>query len=106
MPDLARTSGVRVLGLVLLLPLVLASSVPAGLLRKNMTPKPAYRAPYHLIKEKWWTRTTSRVGRGGKARFHGFYGDYRVAVATRGGTLSGTFTFDKTTRRPIVVRLR
>ena len=79
---------------------------PAGLLRKDMTPKPAYTALYHLIKEKWWTRTTARVGRRGRARFRGFYGDYRVTVTTAGQTLSGTFSFDKTTRQPITVRLR
>ncbi len=79
---------------------------PAGLLRKDMTPKPAYNALFHLIKEKWWTRTTARVALRGEARFRGFYGDYRVTVAHGGRMLSGTFTFDKTTPQPMVVRLQ
>ena len=35
---------------------------PAGLLRKDMTPKPAYHALYDLIKRKWWTRTVLESG--------------------------------------------
>jgi endo-1,4-beta-xylanase len=79
---------------------------PAGLLRQDMTPKPAYNALYHLIKQKWWTRTTARVARHGAAHFHGFFGDYRLTVASDGRALTGRFSFDKTTHLPIVVRLQ
>jgi GH35 family endo-1,4-beta-xylanase len=50
---------------------------PSGLLRADMTPKPAYEALLKLIKGKWWTRTEARVSRQGQAQFHGFYGEYR-----------------------------
>lgn len=78
---------------------------PAGLLRSDMTPKPAYGALYHLIKEKWWTRAETAVGPKGAACFHGFYGDYRVTFHDGARTLTGTFTFDQTAARPIEVRL-
>lgn len=52
---------------------------PAGFLRKDMSPKPVYRALKKLIKEEWWTqpqklRTDSR----GRVTFRGFLGDYTV----------------------------
>jgi endo-1,4-beta-xylanase len=78
---------------------------PSGLLRVDMTPKPAYDALYHLIKEKWWTRAETKTGRDGAAEFQGFFGDYRVTVTDHGRTLTGTFTFDKATGMPIEVRL-
>ena len=51
---------------------------PAGLLRKDMTPKPAYEALKQLIKGKWWTRTQIQSGADGAAAFRGFLGDYRL----------------------------
>jgi len=53
---------------------------PAGFLRKDMTPKPAYDALKGLIKGKWWTTTEAAVDKDGQARFRGFYGDYRITV--------------------------
>jgi endo-1,4-beta-xylanase len=78
---------------------------PAGLLRADMSPKPAYDALYQLVKGKWWTRTESTAGRKGMARFHGFYGDYRITVHDHDRTLSGRFSFDKVMATPIEVRL-
>ena len=65
---------------------------PAGLVRADMTPKPAYDALMRLIKGKWWTRTEVRTSRDGAAQFHGFYGDYKVSVEEHGRELTGTFT--------------
>ena len=79
---------------------------PLGLLRDDMTPKPAYDALMKLIKGKWWTRTEAVSSREGRAQFHGFYGDYRAQVEDHGRILTGTFSFDKTTHGPIEVRLQ
>jgi endo-1,4-beta-xylanase len=78
---------------------------PAGLVRADMTPKPAYTALMKLIKGRWWTRTEASVGHGGTARFHGFYGDYKVSTEERGRPIVGTFTFDAQTPQPIEVKL-
>ncbi len=78
---------------------------PSGLLRADMTPKPAFDALYHLIKETWWTRSQTKTRRGGEAEFHGFFGEYRVTITDRGRELKGSFSFDKTSGRPIEVRL-
>jgi len=56
-------------------------NAPAGLLRQDMTPKPAYEALKKLIKGKWWTRTQVQSGADGTARFRGFLGDYRLTIS-------------------------
>ncbi len=78
---------------------------PAGLLRADMTPKPAYEALTKLIKGKWWTRTDARVSRQGRAQFHGFFGEYKLTAQEGGRELTGTFSFDAMTLQPIEVRL-
>ncbi len=55
---------------------------PAGLVRKDMTPKPAYEELKKLIKGKWWTSTRLRTGANGSGDFRGFLGDYRLTVHT------------------------
>ncbi|MEE8450396.1 MAG: endo-1,4-beta-xylanase [Thermoguttaceae bacterium] len=57
---------------------------PAGFLRDDMTPKPAYVALKKLIKDKWWTNTTVKTDGEGIAKFRGTLGDYRISV-TAGG---------------------
>jgi len=59
---------------------------PAGFLRKDMSPKPAYEVLHRLIKEKWWTRTTVRTDAEGKATFRGTLGQYRITVTAAGRT--------------------
>ena len=79
---------------------------PAGLLRADMTPKPAYEALLKLIKGKWRTQTEASVSRQGRAQFHGFYGEYRVTAEEHGHEIVGTFAFDVKTPQPVEVRLK
>ena len=81
-------------------------SAPAGLLREDMTPKPAYLELKKLIKDKWWTRTTATICEDGQARFHGFFGDYRVTIDIDGAPRTGTFSVDKTVRETVEVELK
>lgn len=53
-----------------------------GLVRTDMTPKPAYDELKKLIKGKWWTKTRLRTGNDGMATFRGFLGDYRITIRT------------------------
>ena len=53
---------------------------PAGLLRSDMTPKPAYDELKKLIKGKWWTTAALQAGGEGAAALRGFLGDYRITV--------------------------
>ncbi len=59
-------------------------SAPAGLLRKDMSPKPAYDALMRLIKGKWWTQAQTKSGPDGTARLRGFLGNYRITVSIGG----------------------
>ena len=65
---------------------------PAGLVRKDMSPKPAYEALMRLIKKDWWTgKQTLTTDARGQIAFRGFLGGYDVRAA-RG---SATFRLDK-----------
>jgi GH35 family endo-1,4-beta-xylanase len=55
---------------------------PAGLLRKDMTPKPAYGRLLRLIKGEWWTRASGETGRAGDYRVRAFLGSYLITVST------------------------
>jgi GH35 family endo-1,4-beta-xylanase len=65
---------------------------PAGLVRPDGTPKPAYDALRRLVKEEWWLApTTLRTDHEGRVRVEGWYGDYAVDCA---GT-TATFALDR-----------
>jgi GH35 family endo-1,4-beta-xylanase len=68
---------------------------PAGLVREDMTPKPAYNELEKLINGKWWTQAETSTDAGGAARFRGFLGDYEVSARVDGKKLTGTFCLDK-----------
>ena len=53
---------------------------PAGLIGKDMSPKPAYSVLKELIKEEWWTETSLTTDANGKATFRGFYGEYELMI--------------------------
>ena len=51
----------------------------AGLLRFDMTEKPAYAALDRLINHEWKTNLTASV-EDGKISFRGFYGEYEIQI--------------------------
>ena len=66
---------------------------PAGLLRADGSPKPAYETLWRLIRHDWWTDATVTTDADGQASLRVFAGDHRVACeaaqttvhAARGG---------------------
>lgn len=60
-------------------------NAPAGLLRKDMTPKPAYTRLRTLIHETWWTHLSGQTGRQGTVTRRVFYGAYTVTVQDAAG---------------------
>jgi endo-1,4-beta-xylanase len=58
---------------------------PAGLLRKDMSPKPAYDRLMTLIHQTWWTSATVKPNAKGRFIVHAFYGDYRITVTDSHG---------------------
>lgn len=76
---------------------------PSGLVRKDMTPKPAYKALMKLIKGQWWTKPqTLTTDKAGRVKFTGFLGDYE---ATCDGA-KAKFAVDSSGKAATVITLR
>ena len=65
-----------------------------GLLRFDMSEKPAFTALKKLIHEEWHTSLRVPVI-DGKAKFRGFYGDYRIVAHADGKAVPVDFTLSK-----------
>jgi endo-1,4-beta-xylanase len=78
---------------------------PAGLVRTDMTPKPAYERLHSLIKGNWWTRTGAATDSDGQAAFQGFFGTYEVQAGLGNQRLTGKFMFAESATAPIDVHL-
>ena len=61
-------------------------NAPAGLLRADMSPKPAYEALRELIHRRWATNATVTTDQDGKATLRAFRGDYAAAIDRTDGT--------------------
>jgi endo-1,4-beta-xylanase len=60
---------------------------PAGLLRKDMTPKPAYEQLMRLIHKEWWTNAEATTNEQGEALIRGFYGQYLLTIESGAQTV-------------------
>ncbi len=58
---------------------------PAGLIGKDMQPKPAYRVLKDLVKNQWWTKVKQTTDVDGQVAFRGFLGDYKVKGELKNG---------------------
>lgn len=67
-------------------------NAPAGLLRKDMTPKPAYIRLRELIRKVWWTHLLGQANYTGTLTRRVFYGAYVVTVRDQAGRV-GKQTF-------------
>jgi GH35 family endo-1,4-beta-xylanase len=57
---------------------------PAGMVRRDFSPKPSYDAMHALIKGEWWLPPTKMAtDADGRLRFSGFLGDYEVSDGDR-----------------------
>lgn len=64
-----------------------------GLIRKDFTLKPAYKAINQLINEEWTTKESGAVTENGLFAFCGFYGTYDVNVVTENSNKTYTIDF-------------
>jgi hypothetical protein len=81
-------------------------AAPAGLLRADMTPKPAYEQLKQLVKTQWWTRAQTTTSTDSTVQLRGFLGEYKVSVLKDRQTLLGSFRLDEKPKGPIEVWLR
>lgn len=63
---------------------------PAGLLRADMSKKPAYDSLLKLVKGTWWSMGDVYTGMQGTASFRGFYGSYKIVVEKEGKRADAT----------------
>ncbi len=75
-----------------------------GLLRFDMSEKPACRRLKKLIREDWHTDVTVKA-QNGTASFRGFCGDYEIRVYADGREIPASFTLSKKGRNEITVRI-
>lgn len=61
-----------------------------GLIRFDMTPKPAYNIIKELIQKTWHTKTHTTTNENGVATFRGFYGQYELEISVDGKTVTRT----------------
>lgn len=78
---------------------------PAGLLRRDMTPKPAYTRLLNLIHHQWWTHAVGTTDTRGLLPMRVFYGQYTV-TARVGGTRQETQVFFPEASGPVTVTVR
>ena len=70
-----------------------------GLLRKDLTPKPAYQALARLIRQEWRTDAEGPCDGMGRFRFRGFFGRYRVRAMLTDGSV-GVWEINVAADRP------
>jgi GH35 family endo-1,4-beta-xylanase len=78
---------------------------PAGLVRADLSPKPAYQRLMKKIHGAWWTALDRTTGKDGAARFRGFLGRYRVSVTTSAGAVSREMDLRRGAPNALTVRL-
>jgi endo-1,4-beta-xylanase len=79
---------------------------PAGLLRADMSPKPAYGRLRELVRKRWWTHATVRTGAEGRAECRVFLGEHRVTVTTAAGARAvGTLSVTRGGDNRLALRL-
>lgn len=66
-----------------------------GLVRFDMTPKPAYYAIKNLFEKTWHTEEETISNENGTAKFKGFYGKYDIKIEIDGQTAVKEINFSK-----------
>ena len=66
-----------------------------GLLRFDLSPKPAYYKIKELLEERWHTEEKTVTDDNGNASFRGFYGDYDVEIDANGNTETRKISLSK-----------
>jgi endo-1,4-beta-xylanase len=76
-----------------------------GLLREDLSPKPAYEALQRLIHTEWTTRLPRRTLDQCEMRFTGFLGAYRITTTHAGRSIEHRLNLDRRSGHEHIVRL-
>jgi len=77
----------------------------AGLLHRDLSPKPAFEAINKLINREWRTNLSLDYQDGAANAFHGFYGDYELEIQTESGSWKKYLTLGKNHRNTFTIQL-
>ena len=77
----------------------------AGLLRFDMSEKPAFKMMKHLFNEEWHTEESLQTDENGYIGFRGFFGTYRLEIEINGRREERFVDFTKHTDGEITVTL-
>ena len=78
---------------------------PAGLLRADMSKKPAYDRLLKLVRAKWWSFGNVYTDMEGKTSFRGFYGPYKIIVEKEGKRAEATLHLTRGIDNEVEVQL-
>ncbi len=76
-----------------------------GLLRFDMTPKPAFYTIKNLFEKKWHTEEERVTSGAGEFTFHGFYGIYDVEIEVDGKTVNKEIKLSKNSKNIMEIYL-
>lgn len=76
-----------------------------GLIRFDMTPKPAYYKIKELTQNTWHTETKATTDENGVATFRGFYGQYEVEISAGDKTVTRTINLSSKSDNKMSVTL-
>lgn len=76
-----------------------------GLLRFDLSPKPAYFKIKELTQERWHTEAEILSDAQGVAAFRGFYGDYELEITTDGRAVTKEISLSKNSDNKFVIEI-
>lgn len=76
-----------------------------GLLRFDMSPKPAYYKIKELLQERWHTKENLTLSDSGTVEFRGFYGKYDVEITVDGKRVVKEISLSKNSNNEFVINL-
>ncbi len=76
-----------------------------GLLRFDLTPKPAYYIIDNLINKKWHTKLDLVSNNEGRVDFRGFYGDYEMEITQNGKNSTKSFTLSSKRESNLIITI-
>ena len=79
---------------------------PAGLLRADMSKKPAYDRLLKLVRAKWWSFGNVYTNMEGATSFRGFYGSYKIVVEKEGKRAETTLYLTRGIDNKVKVQLK
>ena len=76
-----------------------------GLLRFDLSKKPAYLRLYELIHKRWHTEASLMTDKDGIGTFRGFFGEYELKIEVNGKSVTVPATLSSKEKNSIVVRI-